>query len=336
MQVLKPVDEYLPSLPSLKTNDRIQFTEMLLVESKLQEVLGKAEGIIKNTCLNLLNSGGKRIRPLLTVTSGMCFNRLNNNMIDAAVATELIHMASLIHDDIIDNSSTRRNRPTVNSLMGNNAAVLTGDFIFAEAFNILAASQLLPCMNFLVKAIKEMCDGEVNQAAEQFNPAVTINSYFIRIAKKTGYLLSACCKSGAIAAGANNEEIHIMGEYGLHLGYAFQIIDDILDFTGSEHVTGKPVGVDIAGGNITLPIILLMEDAFYSEWIKNILQNHHVTANDLDNICKALIKTNSLTRAYNIADQCIDKAKSFLCPVPASKYKTDLLNLADKIRIRQS
>jgi Geranylgeranyl pyrophosphate synthase len=336
MQVLKPVDEYLPSLPSLKANDKTQFSELLLVESKLQEVLGKADGIIKNTCLSLLNSGGKRIRPLLTITSGMCFSRLNNNMIDAAVATELIHMASLIHDDIIDNSSTRRNRPTVNSLLGNNAAVLTGDFIFAEAFNILATGQLLPCMNFLVKAIKEMCDGEVNQAAEQFNPAVTIDNYFSRIAQKTGFLLAACCKSGAIAAGANDEDIHIMGEYGLNLGYAFQIIDDVLDFTGSEHLTGKPVGVDIASGNITLPIILLMEEPLYADWLKNLLQTRHVTASDLDNICKALTKTNSLTKANKIAGQCIDKAKSYLNSVPASRYKTDLLNLADQIRNRQS
>ncbi|HWQ71927.1 MAG TPA: polyprenyl synthetase family protein [Desulfitobacteriaceae bacterium] len=336
MQVLKPVDEYLPGLPSLKTNEKTQFSELLLVESKLQEVLGKAEGIIKSTCLSLLNSGGKRIRPLLTITSGMCFNRLNNNMIDAAVASELIHMASLIHDDIIDNSATRRNRPTVNSLLGNNAAVLTGDFIFAEAFNILATGQLLPCMNFLVKAIKEMCDGEVNQAAEQFNPAVTSHNYFSRIAKKTGILLAACCKSGAVAGGAREEEIYVMGEYGLNLGYAFQIIDDILDFTGSEHITGKPVGVDITSGNITLPIILLMEEPLYADWLKNLLQTRHVTASDLDNICKALHRTNSLTKAYKVAGQCIDKAKSYLNSVPDSGYKTGLLDLADQIRIRQS
>ncbi|MHB8125807.1 MAG: polyprenyl synthetase family protein [Desulfitobacteriaceae bacterium] len=336
MQILKPIVKDLPIPPSIKLNNKTQFSEMLLVESKLQEILGSAKGSIKNTCLSLLNSGGKRIRPLLTITSGMCFSRLNNDMIDAAVAAELIHMASLIHDDIIDNSSTRRNKATVNSLLGNNAAVLTGDFIFAEAFNILASNRLLPCMNFLVKAIKEMCDGEVNQAAEQFNTSVTTEKYFSRIAKKTGFLLAASCKSGAIAAGASDEEIYLMGEYGLNLGYAYQIIDDILDFTGSERITGKPVGVDIANGNITLPIILLMEEPLHADWIKSILLSRQITAYDLDNINKVLIQTDCLTKAFEIANQCVDQAKSYLNSVSASNHKTDLLNLADQIRLRQS
>ncbi len=336
MQVLQSVLENLPVLPAVNVNNKTQFSEMLLVENKLQEILSSAEGIIKNTCLALLNSGGKRIRPLLTMTSGMCFSRMNNDMIDAAVATELIHMASLIHDDIIDNSSTRRNMATVNSQLGNNAAVLTGDFIFAEAFNILASSRLLPCMTLLVKAIKEMCDGEVNQASDQFITSVTTEHYFSRIAKKTAFLLAASCKSGAISAGATDEEIQLMGEYGLNLGYAYQIIDDILDFTGSEHLTGKPLGVDISNGNITLPILLLMEEPSYADWINSILLTRHVTACELDNISKALIQTNSLIKAYKIVDQYIDKAKSSLSSVSASYHRTYLLNLADQIRLRQS
>ncbi|MHB9148374.1 MAG: polyprenyl synthetase family protein [Candidatus Amoebophilus sp.] len=335
MQLLQAI-ENLPIQPTVILNDITQFSEMLLVENKLQEILGSAEGIIRRTCLDLLNSGGKRIRPLLTLTSGMCFSRLNNDMIDAAVASELIHMASLIHDDIIDNSSTRRNMVTVNSKHGNNVAVLTGDFIFAEAFNILASNRLLPCMRFLVEAIKEMCNGEVNQAADQFITSVTTEKYYSRIAKKTGFLLAASCKSGAIAAGATNEEIHSMGEYGFNLGFAYQIIDDIIDFTGSEYITGKPVGVDITNGNITLPIILLMEDPLYADWIKSVLMTRNITACELDNITKALIQSNSLNKAFEIANQCINKAKSYLSSVPSSNQRTNLLNLADQILIRQS
>ncbi len=336
MQVLQPMLGNLPGSSTIRFNAKTQFSEMHLVENKLQEILGSAEGIIKNTCLALLNSGGKRIRPLLTLTSGMCFSPLNNDMIDAGVATELIHMASLIHDDIIDNSSTRRNMATVNYLLGNNAAVLTGDFIFAEAFNILASSRLLPCMSLLVKAIKEMCDGEVNQATDQFITSITIENYFSRVAKKTGFLLAASCQSGAIAADATDEEIHLMGEYGLNLGYAYQIIDDILDFTGSEHLIGKPLGVDIANGNITLPILLLMEEPLYADWINSILLTRPVTTSELDNINKALVKTNSLTKAYEIVDQCLDTAKSYLSTISASCHRTALLNLADQIRCRQS
>lgn len=336
MQLLQPNVENLPIMPTVILNDKIQFSEMLLVENKLKEILGSAEGIIKHTCLALLNSGGKRIRPLLTLTSGMCFSNLNNDMIDAAVASELIHMASLIHDDVIDNSLTRRNMATVNSKHGDNAAVLTGDFIFAEAFNILASNRLLPCMRFLVEAIKEMCDGEVNQASDQFITSVTTEKYFSRIAKKTGFLLAASCKSGAIAAGATDEETYLMGEYGLNLGYAYQIIDDILDFTGSEYITGKPVGVDIASGNITLPIILLMEDPLFTDWIKSVLMTRNIAACELDKIDKALIQTKSLNVAFEIASQCIDKAKSYLSSVPSSSQRTKLFNLADQILLRQS
>ena len=336
MQVLRPLLKNTSVLPNASLDSRTQFSEMFLVEDRLQGILGSAEGIIKNTCLSLLNSGGKRIRPLLTITSGMCFSHLNNDMIDAAVATELIHMASLIHDDIIDNSITRRNMSTVNSLHGNNAAVLTGDFIFAEAFNILASDRLLPCMRFLVQAIKEMCDGEVNQAADQFVTSVTIEKYFSRIAKKTGFLLAASCKSGAIAAGATDEEIHRMGEFGLNLGYAYQIIDDILDFTGSKQITGKPVGVDITNGNITLPLLLLMEDPLQADWIKDILLTRHITSSELDSIGKALLETNSLTKAFEIAAYYVEQAKSYLNPVSASSHKTALINLADQICLRQS
>ncbi|MFZ3102429.1 MAG: polyprenyl synthetase family protein [Desulfitobacteriaceae bacterium] len=336
MQVLQPIDENLPLQPSVGLNEIIQFSEILLVENKLQAILASAEGIIKHTCLALLNSGGKRIRPLLTLTSGMCFGRLNNDMIDAAVASELIHMASLIHDDVLDNSLTRRNLATVNSRHGDMVAVLTGDFIFAEAFNILASNRLLPCMGFLVEAIKEMCDGEVNQAADQFVTSVTIEKYYTRIAKKTGFLLAASCKSGAIAAGATNEEIHSMGEYGLNLGYAYQIIDDIIDFTGAEYLTGKPVGVDLVNGNITLPIILLMEDPLYSDWLKSVLLTRNIAACELDNIGQALIQSKSLTKAFEIAQQCIEKAKSHLSSVPASNQRTNLLNLADQILLRQA
>ena len=314
----------------------LHFSELLFVEDQLQLVLNKADGLIQQTCVSLLQSGGKRIRPLLTLYSGMCFAPLNPLMIQAAVAAELIHMASLIHDDVIDESATRRGKPTVNSRYGDHAAILTGDYLFAEAFNILSTHQLLSSMTYLVEAIQAMCHGEVNQADEQFSSFVNTQDYFSRIAKKTGILLAACCQSGAILAGALSEEMSLMREYGINLGYAYQITDDILDISGDTKALGKPVGADLINGNITLPILYLLNNPIYGNWLREIMNTRKVTGLGLQSIKEALICSGCMEQAYATATDCIDKAKSSLDTIPPSPYKSTLLNLADSILHRTS
>lgn len=315
---------------------KLQFTELLFVEDQLQTVLQKADGLIKETCINLLQSGGKRIRPLLTLYSGMCFAPLNPLMIQTAVASELIHMASLIHDDVIDESETRRGKPTVVSQYGNHTAILTGDYLFAEAFNILSKHQLLASMTYLVDAIQAMCHGEVHQADEQFSSSIDTEAYFSRIAKKTGILLAACCQSGAILAGATSEELSLMREYGLNLGYAYQITDDILDINGDEQSLGKPVGADLINGNITLPILYLLDKPIYGNWLRQVMGTRKVTHQGTQSIKEALINTGCLEQAYLTAKQCINNAKTSLDAIPPSKFKSTLLNLADSILHRKA
>lgn len=314
----------------------LHFSELLFVEDQLQLVLNKAYGLIRETCVSLLQSGGKRIRPLLTLYSGMCFAPLNPLMIQAAVASELIHMASLIHDDVIDESSARRGKPTVNSLYGNHAAILTGDYLFAEAFNILSTHQLLSSMSYLVEAIQAMCHGEVNQAAEQFSSSLSTQDYFSRIAKKTGILLAACCQSGAALAGGLSEEITFMREYGLNVGYAFQITDDILDIQGNTESLGKPVCADLINGNITLPILYLLDNPLYGTWLKEVMNTHKVTRHDVQVIKEALLCSGCIEQAFATASECIDQAKSSLAKIPPSPYKTTLYKLAESILTRTS
>lgn len=309
----------------------LQFPELLFVEDKLQVILSKADGLIQQTCVSLLQSGGKRIRPLLTLYSGMCFAPLNPPMIQAAVAAELIHMASLIHDDVIDKSSTRRGKPTVNSLYGDHAAILTGDYLFAEAFNILSTQQLLSSMTYLVEAIQAMCEGEVNQANEQFSSSISLQHYFQRITKKTGKLLAACCQSGAILAGDFAEELTQMREYGLNIGYAYQITDDILDISGDADSLGKPVGTDLINGNLTLPFLYLMDNPIYGNWLREIIKTRQVTRQGIQSIKEALVSSGCLDQAYATATQCICNAKDCLDKIPRSPYRTTLVNLADSI-----
>ncbi|HZK84101.1 MAG TPA: polyprenyl synthetase family protein [Desulfosporosinus sp.] len=312
----------------------LQFSELLFVEDTLQVILSKANGLIQQTCVSLLESGGKRIRPLLTLYSGMCFAPLNPPMIQAAVAAELIHMASLIHDDVIDKSSTRRGTPTVNSLYGDHAAILTGDYLFAEAFNILSKHQLLSSMTYLVDAIQAMCEGEVNQAKEQFSSSIGVEQYFQRITKKTGELLAACCQSGAILAGASSEELTQMRQYGLNIGYAYQITDDILDISGDADSLGKPVGADLINGNITLPFLYLMDNPIYGDWLKEIISTRKVTRQGIQSIKEALISSGCIDQAYATATQCISKAKDSLAKIPRSLYRLTLVDLADSILLR--
>jgi len=312
----------------------LQFSELLFVDDKLQVVLSKADGLIQQTCVSLLQSNGKKVRPLLTLYSGMCFAPLNPPMVEAAVAAELIHMASLIHDDVIDESSTQRGKPTVNALYGDHATILTGDYLFAEAFNILSTHQLLSSMTYLVEAIQTMCEGEVNQADEQFSLSIGLQHYFERITKKTGELLAACCQSGAILGGASSEELTQMREYGLNIGYAYQITDDILDISGDADALGKTIGADLINGNITLPFLYLMDHPIYGDCLKEIIKTRKVTRQGIQSIKEALVSSGCIEQAYAVAAKCICNAKDSLAKIPSSPYRETLVNFADSIILR--
>lgn len=307
------------------------FPELLFVEDQLQLIFNKAEGLIHQTCISLLQAGGKRIRPLLTLYSGMCFAPLTPLMLKSAVAAELIHMASLIHDDVIDESATRRGEPTVSAQHGNHKAILTGDYLFAEAFNILSTHQLQSSMNYFIEAIQAMCEGEVNQADQHFSSSLDKQHYFDLIAKKTGILLAACCQSGSSLAGVSSEVTNLMREYGLNIGYAYQITDDILDISGDADSLGKPVGVDLMNGNITLPILYLLDNPIYGNWLREILNTRKITLQGSQSLKEALICSGSIEQAYSTASKCIENAKACLDKVPSSTYKAALLELADSI-----
>jgi heptaprenyl diphosphate synthase len=334
------LDTFTPGSSTASINSNlepvIRFPELLLVESKLHDSFLKADGIIKDLCSKLLSSGGKRIRPLLTLQSAQCFGPLNTSTIQASVAAELIHMASLIHDDVIDRSNLRRGLPTVNFEHGNQIAVLTGDYVFAEAFHILSSENLLSSMSYLVQAIQAMCAGEVAQAGERFNLSTNRENYFKRIAQKTGILLESCCRSGAATAGASKEDIERLGEYGLNLGYAYQIIDDILDFTGNPKETGKPVAADLINGYITLPVINLLENPLYGPWAHEILLKRALEPNDVQKIIQALISSEALDEAFTTAFQCAQTALDALEPIPPSPAKTYLSDLTYTVLYRRA
>lgn len=325
----------MPSTETKKRESHFQysFQGAEKVEERLQQILECSEGIIREECMHLLNSGGKRLRPMLVLLSGMCFSDLKYSLVDAAVAAELIHMASLVHDDIIDNSDSRRGMVTINSLFGNHAAVLAGDFMFAKSFEILSSISQVKCMKLMVEAIEEMSMGEINQAEDMFNTSVSEDRYFKRIMGKTGILLSSCCGAGAAAGGASESEIELLGKFGMNIGYAFQIVDDILDFTGDERLLGKPVGKDLMTGVITLPVIILLRNG-NCEDVKSIIQKGYIGREEFNYIRDCLMKYRVLEKTYEIARNFCKKASICLSSIPSSVCREKLMEIADKITAR--
>jgi heptaprenyl diphosphate synthase len=307
-----------------------------LVEKGIEDAIASGEGTIQQMCAHIAGSGGKRIRPRLVLSSGMAFSRVTPNMINVAVAAELIHMASLVHDDIIDKSPLRRSKPSVNKLWGNHAAVLCGDWLFAKAFGILAGKGLSASMGFMVEAIQNMCHGEILQAINNFKIDISLESYYKQITKKTANLLECCCKAGAATGGAGSTGIDAMGEFGLNIGLAFQIIDDILDLCGNAGMMGKPKGEDLRQGIITLPVILLLRDESCGASTRELLAKRTFTSADISAVNKLLLASGVIDEAYEIAGAFIDKAQNSLALLPDSQNKQFLVDLAAGLRRREA
>jgi len=325
--------EIKPRLQSYKF-DISKVPLMERVEIELYKVLSDCSGAVREMCGHIMSAGGKRIRPLLVIYSGLVFSDLTDEMIQTALAAELIHMASLVHDDIIDNSSLRRSKPSVNKVWGSHFAVLCGDYLFAKAFGILSGMRLIKSMNHMVEAIQNMCCGEIIQAGDRFERDISIEKYYDKIMKKTAVFLACCCKSGAFLGGATELQVQLLGEYGMNMGLAFQIIDDILDFCGDVNVMGKPKGEDIRQGNITLPLILLLRDKRYGNVFSEMMLNNELSETALDKISDILKKSGSITEAFDMAAGHIEKAKQCLDMLPESEHVQFLLKLADMLQAR--
>ncbi|MDI6601990.1 MAG: polyprenyl synthetase family protein [Thermoanaerobacteraceae bacterium] len=310
------------------THSVLQITQgMTAVEEELIHIINQSDIIVRDMIKNLFNAG-KRIRPRLVLLSGMCFNELNKKMIYSAVSAELIHTASLVHDDIIDMSDFRRNSPTINYVYGNHTAVLAGDFLFAHAFEALSSYNLTRSMSYLVKAIQEMCVGEIMQVHRRFDTSTTERDYIDYIGMKTASLISACCKAGAENAGADNESIELMGYFGYNIGCAFQIIDDILDITGNRKELGKPAAHDIIEGDISLPFIYLFEDKKYANKYGDVLLNRQVNSHVRESIIHDVQNSDAILKSRHKAEEFVNQAIRALLSLPHTIYRDILVEMS--------
>ncbi len=306
------------------------FNSAALIEAEIMEAIEDSQGAVRDICFHILNAGGKRVRPLLVWHSGLMFGSGSEELKRTAVAVELIHMASLVHDDLIDESELRRNRPTIQKQWGNHRAVLGGDYLFAKAFGVLADIGLVKPLGIIVQAIQDMCQGEILQDGDQFDSKVSLERYYDRITKKTAVLLEASCKAGALVSGATELQAAAIGRFGLNLGLAFQIIDDILDLCGDKYKMGKPKYTDIINGNLTLPIILLLEHSKYKGWLMEIFKERDLGQPILMEIEKAVKESGIMDRAFAIGVSHLDQARNILKNYQenqASEFLEDLINM---------
>jgi heptaprenyl diphosphate synthase len=301
------------------------------VEAGIRGAIGGCDGVVRDLCTHIAASGGKRMRPQLVLRSGLLFSRINARMLGAAVAAELIHMASLIHDDVIDRSALRRGRPSANSLWGCHAAVLCGDWLFARAFGILSGRGLAGCLALMSEAIGVMCRGEILQAGNIRNLDIGLDEYYAQISAKTARLLECCCRCGALAAGADASAQRALGEFGQNLGMAFQITDDILDLAGDPRLMGKPAGEDLRQGVATLPVILLLRHAGYGAQARDRITSARFSPEDMAALNAMLDASGAIEEARGIASAFIDAAKRSLAGLPDSESKAFLLELASSL-----
>jgi heptaprenyl diphosphate synthase len=314
---------------------RKQSPDIRLIERELERIISGSEGIIQEMCRYLFQAGGKRIRPLMVLYSGLIFAKLSPELVRAAAAVEMIHMASLVHDDIIDEADQRRSQPALHTIWGFKYALLCGDYLFTKSFEILSENCIISSgVHFMARAIQQMCRGELLQAGDRFDCSIDMERYYQRIIQKTALFLQYTCQTGAVIGGANPEQERLLGEFGLHLGIAFQIKDDIMDFCGDAAGMGKPKWEDLRQGYLTLPVILALNHPKHGEGLKEIIQQKEYPETVLKKIEDILMETGSLNKAHHIAALHIQWAKDCLTQLPESPYVQFLEALANQVLAR--
>jgi octaprenyl-diphosphate synthase len=286
----------------------------------------------------VLASGGKRIRPALLILSAQLCNYVGERTYDLSAVIEFIHTATLLHDDVIDNADLRRGNPTVHSLWGNEMAILIGDYLYSKAMSLALADKDYLVMQTVSKVTNEMAKGQVMETLKQRDMGITEADYYRIIGLKTASLFAASCTIGAIVGGVSVQQRAQVTAFGYHLGMAFQMADDMLDFVAPEATLGKPVHNDLKEGKLTLPIITAIQRATpqESQAIADYLQNETAGTAELQSVIALLHKYETLPFTMAKAQEHVQQAKQALQDFAPSVALDTLLTLADYVVTRDA
>ncbi len=303
--------------------------DLQVIEKEIAH-LGETESVLlRQTTQHLMQSGGKRIRPIFVLLCAKFGEYDMNRVKYPAAALELIHSASLAHDDVIDQASLRRGKPTIGAKWGNDVATYTGDFIFAHAMQLIAKIEDPVAHQIVADAIVEVCKGELDQIHDKYDFDQDLHTYLRRIKRKTALLIAISGQLGAVAAGVSGETHRKLYKFGYYVGMSYQIIDDILDFTGTEKELGKPAGGDLLQGNITLPTLIAMKDQTLRAQI--ITVHAQMAQEDLVPILDAIRRSGAIKESYRVSQRYLNKAFAILDDFPDSKHKKNLYDVAKYI-----
>ena len=298
-------------------------SELGQVESEFERQASSNVQVIAYLADYLRASGGKRVRPALTILSNYAVGGDGSryNSIRMATVMEFLHTATLVHDDIIDRADTRRNRPTVNALYGNETAVLMGDWLYMSAFETSLAERSLPILDILTRVTRKMTEGELLQLTTLGRSDISEQQYLDIIQRKTAFLFSACCEVGGLLGDASESEQKALSDYGMNLGMAFQLTDDLLDFTSTDDALGKSAGVDLLGGKVTLPLIyLIASEASAHEMVQTVMAEASYDSIPRQKLLDAVEGVGAIAWARARGDEYAAAARTALDELPDSEF----------------
>jgi geranylgeranyl pyrophosphate synthase len=302
--------------------------KLQLVEAKMRAPDPNRHEAVNDAVDYLLDSGGKRIRPTIVLLICKMLGAKSPHAVSLAAAVELLHTATLVHDDIIDGALVRRGTPTLNASWSPGATILTGDYLFARAADLAAQTNSVTVMRLFAQALMTICNGELHQLFNARKKLIDRDDYYRRIFAKTGALFVLAAEASGVLAGVDEKLQSQLQVFGRELGIAFQIVDDLLDFVGSETQVGKPLGSDLAQGLVTLPTICFLETSPNDERILNVL-NGRRSAESVQLALEAVRNSDAIGKATEVARQHIKSAKQALHPLPENRARQTLLELAD-------
>ncbi len=313
--------------------DEIKY-ELGVVEEELIKAVKCPDPHLTEAVTQLVSAGGKRLRPTFCLLGGKFYNFDLDRLVPLAVALELIHMATLVHDDVVDSSMTRRGIPTIKARWGNRISTHVGDYLLGKSLVLISRYEdpLIP--RVLADTSVKMCEGEIIQISTSFKTNQSVKDYFYRINRKTALLISASCKLGAVACGAPEPLHQALHRFGHHIGMAFQITDDILDMTAEQVKLGKPIGGDLRQGIITLPAIYALKHSASRERLREIAASRNKTDDEVNEAINLIRECGGIEYAAGIAQRYISKAKNELKVLPDVPAKKTLQAVADFIGVR--
>jgi octaprenyl-diphosphate synthase len=318
--------------PAVKAADRLAALlaeDLAAVDALIHQHMASPVGVIPNLAAHLIDAGGKRVRPLITLASARLLGGGGDGPRKLAAAVEFIHSATLLHDDVVDVSSMRRGKQAANVVWGNSASVLVGDFLFARSFNLMVETGDIQVLDILARAASVIAEGEVMQLAAANDAETTRGRYMEIVAAKTAALFAAAARAGAVAAGRPGEEASALETYGRELGLAFQLVDDALDYGGLAAVMGKNTGDDFREGKVTLPVVFARDAGDEAErafWRR--VMSGQRSDDDFARALALLNRHNAIARTLDAARAHAAAASAALGGLPANAYREALADLA--------